>query len=214
MLSTQELQTLLLSNGGSILDNVSPEQIENYSYIKHTLQEEDIHDNSEFQERFNQLHKFKRRRIKPGLRKRFYELLEKQKDKKDIHLRKLSGKLFGIRPKRYRPKHFSMLTQLVHTVREDYPIYDKNIAELHEYRPPRSKRMPVYRKINKYMDFYNHVVVVNRDLLANNKLYSLLRALELKFKSHKEVLSPAKRLDLLMRSAGELKRNDELLVTL
>ena len=212
MLSTQELQTLLLSNGGSILDNINPEQIENYSYLKEKLHKEDVHENPEFQERFNQLHKFKRRRIKPNLRKRFYELLEKQKDKKDIHLRKLSGKLFGIRPKRYRPKHFSMLTQLVHTVHEDYPIYDKNIAELHGYRPPRSKRMPIYRKINKYMDFYNHVIVVNRELLANNKLYSLLRAVELKFKSHKDMLTKSKSLDLIMRSAGELKRHDELLV--
>lgn len=214
MLSTQDFQKTLLSNGGEILDNINPGQVEKYSYIKETLFEENVSVNQEFQEEFIALHEFRTKRIKLNIRKKFFELLERQKNKHNFNIRKLSKNLFDVHHTNYRPKHFSLLTRLMHTIHENYPVYDKNVAELFEYTPPKGTKVSNLRKLNEYASFYSHMIGVYREVLSKGKLYDLLRVVELKFKSHKDALNQSKNLDLLVRSAGDLKRRGLLLVPL
>lgn len=212
MISTQEFKMALQKNGGRIFDNISPEQLEKYTYIKDALLFQNVSEHGLFKEEFIRLYKFKKKRIKPKFRKVFFEILEKQKNETELNPHNLSHELFSSRLKNYRPKHFAMVTQLMHTVYESYPICDNNIMELFKFSPPKGNKMPTFKKLDKYIEFYNELIGVYREILANDDLYDLIRATQLKFKAHSYSLSQEKALDLLARSAGKLEKEGELLI--
>ncbi|MEL6253196.1 MAG: hypothetical protein AAFR87_14390 [Bacteroidota bacterium] len=211
MLSTQKFQTLLLRNGGDIIDNIDPEEIHLYHLIKQNLHKTNLAEDEDFQADFAYLYKLSGRRYNAKLMKRFFQLLEKEKEHATVNIRQTSRKLFGIRPKVFRQKHFSLLTQFLHSLHENYPIYDKEVAELFADEVPTNNKIPFYRKANLFFRNYDKTLNLYKEVLSKGKLYDLIRVIELKFKPFKESLSHSKNLDLLVRSAGDLKRKGQLL---
>lgn len=138
-------------------------------------------------------------------------MLDEEKEKSRVNIRKTSQKLFGVRPKTYKSKHFALLTRYLHTLHENYPIYNKEVADLLEENLPSNKRVPFFRKFNRYFQNYGNTIELYKELLQNGKLYDLIRVLELKFKPYRESLSHSKNLDLIIRSAGDLKKKGQLL---
>lgn len=211
MLSTQEFQTLLLRNGGDIINNIDPEEIHLYHLIKQNLHKTNLAENEDFQADFAYLYKLRGKSYHVKLMKRFFQLLEKEKVHATVNIRQTSRKLFGIKPKAFRGKHFSLLTQFLHTLHENYPIYNKEVAELFVEELPTNRKIPFYRKTNLFFHNYDKTLSLYKEVLSKGKLYDLIRVLELKFKPFKESLSHSKNLDLVVRSAGDLKRKGQLL---
>lgn len=209
---TTGLQTLLSKNGGAILDNISDNQLEEDTYIREQLHKVDVSEDEDFQERYKKLHDFRRNRVKLIVQKRFFEVLEIQKEKEEQDPREISHLMFGTRLKgKYKAKHFSLVSRMMNTIDDSYPIYDRGVGEVFGFKAPQSRTTPTYKKLNAYIAFYEEMNQVYEELLEEKKPYNLLKVLEIKYKEHKEHLSFHKRLDLLIRSAGELKRKGKLL---
>ena len=163
MLSIQQLQLILLGNGGAILENISFEEIETYNYIKEALHAENVSKNMEFQEQFSELYKFDQNHIPSHIRGQFFVLLEKQKNKSVMSIPQLSRKLFGMTSSPHDHTYFSLLTCLMHTIHENYPIYNHHVAKVFNYHPPQRQKLSFFRKFSEYASFYNHQINVYRE---------------------------------------------------
>ncbi|RMG30058.1 MAG: hypothetical protein D6730_02925 [Bacteroidetes bacterium] len=206
------IQQLLLANGGAIIDHIKEDQISEYQYLKSRLHEVDVSEDEDFQDRFKNLHKFKLNRITKAIQQRFFEVLEGQKAQEELDAVEISQHLFGIHMKgKYRAKHFSLVTTLMHYLDDTWPIYEIGIGELLGFDDPDTNTKPAYQKLNAYTEFYEQLTKLYDELLEGKQVYNLLKVLDIKFKAYKDVLTPHKRMDLLFRAAGELTRKNNLL---
>ena len=210
MLTIKELNRALNGNGGAIIDNISTKHIESFDYVRIHLEQTNVPENDDLKEKLAELHQFDRLRVKPVIRKRFYELLENHKNESNLDPIDLSRELYGVRPKNYRAKDFSLVTRLMHTVHENYPIYDSNIEEMFEFELPLKAKAPAFKKLHGYLGFYQELIDTYKEMILNEKAYDLLRVVKIKFSAHKSSLTTSKCMDLVVRSAGELKRKGQL----
>ena len=212
MLTIKELNKILNGNGGAIIDNIPIRHIESFDYVRTHLQQTNVNESEELKEKLADLHQFDRLRVKPVIRKKFYELLENRKNDSNLDPIELSRELYGVRPKNYRSKDFSLVTRLMHSVHENYPIYDSNIEEMFEYELPLKAKAPAFKKLHGYMGFYKDLIDTYKEMILDEKAYDLLRVVKIKFSAHKNSLTTSKCMDLVVRSAGELKRKGQLFV--
>jgi hypothetical protein len=213
MINIHELQAILSNNGGKILDNISTRELEQYRTIKNSLATVNVAEDEAIQEEISAMNKFGRKRIAKKMRKQFYEVLEEKKDESELNILEICRMLFADRPKkRFRSKHFSIATRMMHLIHENYPVYNNNVASLFDYTPPRGDKIPLFRKLNDYIEFYDYMIGIHREILVKGELYDLLKVVEIKNKAYKDVLNQAKCLDLVMRSASQLQKKGLLIL--
>lgn len=211
MITDQELLALLNTNGGAILDNIDPNHVEIHAFVKENFQERDISSDEEMKDKISLLLKSDKLKPKADIMKKFLDLAESQKSVEELDPRKISSELFGVRPAQYRPRHFALVTQILHLIKDEYPLYTTSAAEMFSFGPPLEAKIPVYRKFNAYLDFYTHMMTVYGNIIEGGELYSLLKVVQLKLKPSNPNISMHKRMDLLVRSGGELKKKGKLL---
>lgn len=213
MKTISDIQQLLSSNGGTVLDNITQDELEDYKYIKDHLHQGNILENEEFQEKFARLHQFKRNRIKPAIQKTFFEVLEAQKTNEELDAKVISRAIFGANMKgQYRSQYFSLITRMMHTINDEFPIYNKELIDFFEIVPPKQATDdPAYKKLNAFLRIYNQIIEIYKEIIQQDKLNSLLKVVRIKHSSFKEYLSISKRLDLILRSSSELERKGKLL---
>ena len=213
MLNIHDLQVILINNGGKILDNISKDELEHYRNVRNALPEINVAEDMAIQEEISTMYKFGQKRIARKIRQQFFTVLEEKKNDSELNVLKLSRVLFVDRPrKRFRPKHFSLVTRLMHLIHENYPIYNGNVANFFGYIPPKGDKIPLFRKLNDYIEFYDYMIKTYREVLLKGELYDLLKVLEIKNKPYKEILNQSKNLDLVVRSASQLHRKGELVL--
>ena len=213
MKTISDIQQLLSSNGGAVLDNITQDELEDYKYIKDHLHQSNIIEDEEFQQRFARLHQFKRNRIKPAIQKTFFEVLEEQKNAEELDAKLISRAIFGANMKgQYRSQYFSLISRMMHTINDEFPIYNKELIDFFEIVPPKQTTDdPAYKKLNAYLRVYNQIIDTYKEIVAQEKLSSLLKVVRIKHSAFKEYLSVSKRLDLILRSSSELERKGKLL---
>lgn len=217
MILSSELQTLLQSNGGRIIDNVPKQAIEDYKYIKEHLNDGDIRENEELQERIGQFYSFKKHRITKKMRAHFIDVLEEQKPKGEEEGFDFIGtvdKFLGPENRNdYKEKHFMLLSQLMHLLDEKYSIYDKHMGELMHFALPTGQLIGNYQKRTAFLDFYNKLNELKDAFIENESVNNLLKVIRIKNSEFKDILTLQKRMDLLFRSASDLFGKGELLRT-
>ncbi|MEM7659109.1 MAG: hypothetical protein AAF399_23510 [Bacteroidota bacterium] len=217
MILSSELTTLLQSNGGRIIDNVSKQAIEDYKYIREHLNDGDIRENAELQERIGQFYYFKKHRITKKMRAHFIDVLEEQKPKEEgaeVQFIETVDKFLGPENRNdYKEKHFMLLSQLLHLLDDKYTTYNKHMGELMHFALPTGQLIGNYQKRTAFLDFYEKLNELKESFLENESVSNLLKVIRIKNSAFKDVLTLQKRMDLLFGSASDLFGKGELLRT-
>jgi hypothetical protein len=213
MIQTEDLCNALTANGGGILDNISFDQVETYLEIKAAIEQGDISKDEELQEQFIQFHDVRRGRITKKVQKLSFTWLEREKEAEELDPREITKELFGAHPKpSLRSHQFSFVTRLMNTVNESFPVFDKGVAELFGFDIPDGRRMNSLRRLNLFSEFYDYQQETYQQIINEGKLYDLLKVFEIKLKRKDAELSKEKRLDMMIRAAGEMKRKGSFIM--
>lgn len=212
MLETQETTKLLNANGGIILDNISEQQLIDYEYLNSQVLNVDVSQDTEFQERFENLYHFNQYRIKTAIRAKVFEVMEAVKTSEVLDPRQLALLIFeSEKLKNYRLRQFVVVSAIMHTLNSEVPIYAKQIVSFFEFDDPGLKQISNYRQLSLFIDLHNTQLRMYRELSEKEALQDLLKVVRIKFSKHRDILTPIKRMDLLIRSAGELKQKGKLI---
>ena len=212
MQTISEITSLLEANGGAVLDNISADEIETYAYVKANLLTTNVAEDAEFREKFEALYHFKKLRVLTKTKKRFFEILEEEKNSEELDMKALSFRLYGDQLKdKYNYKNYTIISIMMHTINENIPVFSKEMLEFIDFPMPTGTGMPTYRKMNGYQEFSDYLSEVYRTIIEDGGLNSLLKVLKIQYNEFKEHLSAVKRMDLIFRSGSELGRKGKLL---
>ncbi|MEM6264303.1 MAG: hypothetical protein AAGI38_17450 [Bacteroidota bacterium] len=206
---------ILKRNGGNILDNVPLEEAETYLQLKTQLHDTSIIEDTAFQKEYQQVYPETLKKKPAQFRKAYFQLLESQKTEQRVDIRESFRRLFSQKDSgKFRHKDFSYLTQLAHTVDYSQPLYEQEVGEFFDFKKPRKLKMSNRERLNAYMGFYRHMKAVYGEILEEKKLHDLLTVFKIKLKREGLRLPPAKRLDLVMRTAARMEQSGELVLAI
>lgn len=212
MVYTEELCRLISHNGGNILDNISLDRVAEFNELKDNLEKENVDENKSYQDKFVRYFSLRSYRLKQDDIKRMFKLLELHKEDEVLDSYELAKQWLGEEQKsKFGEKHFSSLTKMMNIISTEYPIYDANVVRLFEFEPPKTTRSNVLRKLNIYTDFYDHLRNAYTEIIEGRLLKDVLMVFKIKLREKGISLDRAKRIDLIMRSTGELKRKEALI---
>lgn len=207
-----EIPRIVNANGGAILDNISESSVADYAVLKDQFRAINVSEDAAFQERFQDLYQFNSYRIKPSVRKKLFQVLEAVKTAEEIDIRQIALEVMSeVDLKNFRLKQFYVVSTILHTLDDKYPLFDKYSVSLFEFDSPAEKLVSNYRQMTLFIDHYDQLSQAYAQLLENDAMQDLLKVVKIKFYAHKAVLTPLKRMDLILRSAGELKQKDVLI---
>ena len=208
-----EIPHLIHANGGAIIDNISKTAVAEYAFLKMQLhQSGDLTQDAAFQERFQDLHQFNVYRVKPAVRKRVFEVLEAVKSTENPDIRQIALELTREADlKNFQLKQFYVVSTILHLLDDRNPLYDRHNAYLFDFSTPGSMNLSNYQQMTLFIEHYEALRTAFDSLLENKYVQDLLKVVKIKFSAHKDVLSLHKRLDLLLRSAGDLKQKGLLI---
>lgn len=213
LLSASELCRIINRNGGAVLDNTSLEKIDTYLSVKEQLLNTDVSKDISFQERFLGLYKVRGVRIKKATLERYFEIMEAEKENMSLSFRKICGQLFGKIPTgNVRPNHVGFVSQMLNLINDTYPIIDGNLSYIFGFEGPTQSKMTANERLMIYAEFYNYVRKAYKEVLNENMLYQLLKVYEIQLKREGRRVPMIKRLDLIVRSTGELDKKGKLIL--
>mgnify|MGYP001592693961 CR=1 FL=1 len=100
---------------------------------------------------------------------------------------------------------FSFATKLLHTIDNNKPIYDQNLAGIiKRWRQGFNKD----EKISSCIEIYNYLEKLYLNMLQDTRITGIISKFRLKFKDSKDI-SDTKILDFIMWSYGDLIKNIE-----
>ncbi|WNJ17980.1 hypothetical protein [Pontibacter sp. G13] len=212
MLKAQDLSNLLNRNGGNILDQISEERLDEYLFLKEKLSNGGVQEDSSFRDRFRSLYALNKKRISQEFKDKFFSLMDRMNAQNEVDFKQVCNELYGENEKfNLGGEHFGNLTKLAHAVNVDYPIFEKPIGEVFEFKKPSRTASSTYERLSVYLRFYSHVRKTYRQVIEENMSYDLLKAFQIKFKQRGKAISPIKRMDLLTRTAGDMYHRGALI---
>lgn len=212
MVYTEELCRLISHNGGNILDNISLDRVVEYNDLRDSLKKEDVSESKNYQDKFIKFFSLRSYRLKQDDIKRLFNLMEVHKEDETLDSYELAKQWLGEEQKsKFGEKHFSSLTKMMNVINTEFPVYDANVVRLFEFEPPKTTRSNVLRKLTIYTDFYDHLKSAYSDIIEGRLLKDVLMVFKIKLREKGITLDREKRIDLIMRSAGELKRKELLI---
>lgn len=205
MTEIHDIPRMLSANGGAILDNISEASIADYAWLKMNLGKVDVTQDDAFRERFQDFYQFNTYRIKPIVRKRVFEVMEEAKSSETHDMRQIAMQVMNdVDLKTFRLKQFYPVTTIMHTINDQFPLYDRYSESLFDFDAPEDKQISSYRQLTMFVEQYESLTQTYESLLQEEALLNLIKVVKIKFPAQKDVLSAHKRMDLVLRSAGEL----------
>jgi len=213
MTSIDRFCAVLNANGGKILDNISLESVSEAEAFRSKLNEGNILTDEELQDEFENVIDVKKIRMDKEKKNRQFALLELNKTEEDLDPKNFMQRLFGVRPKnKILPRHFSLITYIMNMVNPSYPIYERGVGELLGFDAPMKPQLENHSRLLAYIKFYDQQKKEYEEILEHGGMANLIKALHIKLKQNGVSLSKLQRLDLILRSAGQLYRKDKLVV--
>jgi len=213
MTSIDRFCAILNANGGKILDNISIQTVSETESFRGKLADDNILENEDLQNEFDEIIDVKKIRMDKEKKNRQFALLELNKSQEELDPKNFMQRLFGVRPKnKILPRHFSLITHLMNMVNPEYPIYERGVGELLGFEAPMKPNMENHSRLLAYTKFYKQQQEEYQQILEHGGMSNLIKALNIKLKQEGVSLSKLQRLDLILRSAGQLYRKNKLVV--
>lgn len=184
-----------------ILSYLNYENIEVYSFLKNMYANGNILENNIFQFVFRSYYRSDNAGLSERIKNHFFKLLaEKQKE-----LEKILSELYKIPTLMGKNTiQFSFATKLLHTIDNNKPIFDSEIAKVTKLRVKgKSKK----EKIHSCVDLYATLEKLYAKLLKNEKIEKVIAKFRLKFNADRTSISDTKALDFILWSLGKVTKN-------
>jgi len=213
MIGTQELSRVVNNNGGNLLDAINIDDIRTYVRLRKWLQEENVAENTDFQDAFRNYYSIGGVGVNKEFIQRYFEILEAHKGDETFSFRQVSKELLGARPKRkLSSAQFAYLAKMANIIDgSSYPIYDNHIADLFEFDKPIQSKLDSRERMNIYLNFYGDVQKMYAEILEEKLIRDTLVVFKILLKKYVNEeypeyrLSDMKKLDFLVDAIGKMK---------
>lgn len=187
----------------AILSNLNFESIVVYSFLKDEYTKGNILSNFVFQFVFRSYYRLDNAGLSDEIKSRFFELLSE----KQIDLKTILSELHKIPTlKGKKTIQFSFATKLLHTIDNNKPIFDSEIAKLIKSKQDGSDKET---KICSCLKIYDFLKELYAKLKEDYKIKKVISKFRTKFKVDDEKISDTKVLDFIMWSLGKLKKEKQ-----
>jgi hypothetical protein len=198
----------LQSYDSVILDNIREETIDVYLYIVDEFRRVNILTNNVFQFVYRSFYGLDRAGLTDEFKSEYFRLLESARDSVQVDIRDIVSRLYEYPNRRGKKAlQFSFATKLLHTVNDQYPVYDSAVALMFDFNAPYSYK-PFEKRLEEYTFFYNHLQNIYVEILASQVLEDLINGFRQRFPRQQAKISDVKTLDFIFWSAGKLKSNN------
>jgi hypothetical protein len=199
------------NNQNSIIANIAYESVAVYQYLKTEFEKTDVSENHCFQFVFRSFYGLDSAGLKDDFKKKYFELLQQNKGNPSPDFRSIIKQLYEIKNiKEKESLQISFTSKLIHTLQNDYPIYDSKVANLMKFRylsneKNADKNVFPTKRMEGYLEQIHEL----------KQLYGCIKKqigenLFIEFDNRFKVdISHEKKIDFILWSAGKLKEKED-----
>lgn len=186
-----------------IIGNLKEESLAAYCFLHEQWGQGSAVDNKLFQFVFRSFYRLDNAGLTDTFKERYFELLEASRvDGPDIET--ICTELYAIKNRKGQASlQFSFVTKLANMVNSELPIYDSEVAKMYGYKAPASSK-PLNERMTHLLQFYDCLAADYQKILADGSLNESITHFDSTFARYTPLLSPSKKLDFIVWSAGKL----------
>lgn len=199
-MTTDQIIQNIIEKQDQILSNLNFEDIAVYIFIKNEYDKGDILNNFVFQYVFKSWYRIDKAGWSNEMKNCFFKLLSE----KQIDLKIILSKIYEIPTLRGRNTiQFVFATKLLHTIDNEYPIFDSMVSEVTEKKVNGNNKN---EKINSCIEIQNYLKeLYNEKLKTDGEVKKVISEFRSKFeKVDSEKISDIKILDFIIWSLAQL----------
>lgn len=191
------------NNSVAIIANIQHESIDVYEYIQEQFESSNVVDNHLFQFVYRSFYRIDNAGLTTEFKKEYFKILEATRGDKDVCFQDVVRRLYEIpNTKQQNTVQFSFVTKMLHTINNENPIYDSEIARIFNFK---TISVPDYsKKIDIYSHRYDLIKSIYYKIINNHLLENIHLEFDSKF-GHNNLKS-MKKLDFIFWSAGKVKK--------
>jgi len=200
--TTEEIASIINQNGQAIIDNISYESIEVYSFLKAQFAASNVTENYLFQFVYRSFFRLDNAGLTPLFKTEYFKIMQEYRTKENFDFATILARLMGFVNFLERPTfQFSFTTKMQNMINNDKPIYDNEVAKVFLFNRPKPG-LAFDEKLDIYLSQLQNIEQTYSTILANNSLKNVLTLFDKKF-AHNN-LGQIKKLDFIIWSAGKI----------
>lgn len=205
MTSIFKIVSLIKNNEEIIIANINGNDLKTYKSIQNGFCNSDITSNNLFQIKYNSFYRLNGAGLTKEFKQNYFKLLQEKRHIKNFSREEIKNILLEL----YKYKnakglnciYFSFTTKLIHTIDNDFPIYDSKIKRVFGFKSPHPYHN-INEKIETYLTQHENINFTYKQILEENLLDSIFILFGLKFPN--SALSKVKILDFIFWTVGKL----------
>jgi hypothetical protein len=195
-----EITSKIEAHSNEIVASLTQRDVQFYQFIKNELKRTNVAENLIFQLVYSKFYTLDNRKLSPEFKLEYFRIMEELKSNETIDLETILFKLHDIPLRDSFKFHFSFASKLAHTLDENVPIWDSQIAKMFSFKRPIGDD---WAKIaDDFIDQIENIQSAYKEIITNNLLEKSLKAFDDKFKGND--ISTYKKIDFIFWSAGKL----------
>ncbi len=206
-MSFQSIAGYINNHSEAIVNNLEPESIAVYKYLKSEFHRTNVAENLVFQFLYRSFYRIDNAGLSPHFKTEYFKILEEEKNRDAHDIATILRRLYDFKNRKDQNSiQFSFATKLLNTVDNDFPIYDSEVARVFGYARPYQTNIEA--KLAVYLNQLQHITDAYKTIVKEALIEPALICFDLKFKQHG--LPEMKRMDFLFWSAGKLMKRAPL----
>lgn len=203
--SVFKLASLIGSNKEIVVANIDNNSVDMYGYIQKQFHNGNVASNIPFQLAYNSFYRLNGAGLTKQFKSNYFRLLQEKRIIKVFNRAEIRGILLELykykNAKGFNCIHFSFTTKLIHTIDNDFPIYDSKIKRVFGFKGPYPYHN-INEKIETYLTQHENINFTYKQIIEENLLDSIFILFSLKFPN--SALSKVKILDFIFWTVGKL----------
>ncbi len=188
-----------------IIANIDNESLKMYEFIKKEFLSGDITSNDLFQLKYNSFYRLNGAGLTKEFKLNYFKLLQEKRNIKVFSREEIKSILLELykyeSAQGYHCIYFSFVTKLIHTIDNNFPIYDSNIKKVFNFKGPHYYHNND-KKINIYLEQHGIINSVYKQIIKEDLLDDVFDLFNKKFSDYS--LSKIKILDFIFWTVGKL----------
>lgn len=205
MRKNDEITNLILNNSQKIIQNISNESIDVYSFLKAQFDDSNVTENYLFQFVYRSFYRLDNAGLTTEFKTEYFNILEEYRESEIFDFENILQRLYNFQNhKGQNTFQFSFVTKMQNTIFNDKPIYDREVAEVFAFKRPSKKQFSY--KLNIFQEQLTIIEETYNTLIKNQSLNDIINLFDLKFPNHN--LHEMKKFDFIFWSAGKVTRKE------
>ncbi|MRT92585.1 hypothetical protein [Ancylomarina sp. 16SWW S1-10-2] len=185
-----------------IIGNIDQESIDVFNFLKTEYLKSDITKNFLFQFVYRSFFRLDNAGLTPEFKTEYFELLEKNRNKKQFDFEKNVKRLFDFpNRKGQNTLQFSFTSKMFNMIDNVMPIYDSEVAKMFGFSRPYNPEFE--KKLEKYLHQFDIISKGYSEIKKERLLTGTIELFDRKFKDNN--LSEMKKIDFIFWSAGKIQ---------